>query len=127
MKELKTWLLELMLKTMNSDNVPENIKEELIALSPVDITLTKIVDENPRALFDFFDEHNIYIEIRIDTEFTYVIHAPIGTNTVNETFETRLLAEKSAIQEAFKILETQLKPEEDDRQDSTTSSSEIPE
>ena len=126
-KELKMWLVNLMLKTMDSEEVSEEMKQQLIEMTVVDKKIAEVLDQNPRSVLDFFDENKIFIEISVKGGFRYTIHSEQCTVSSEETFATRIFAEKEALKTAFEILENQLNPKEDAGQDSAASSSEIPE
>lgn len=116
-----------MLKTMDSEQVPEETKQQLIEMTVVDTNIVEILNQNPRSVLDFFDDNKIFIEILVKDGFRYTIYSEQCTVSSEETFATRTFAEKEALRTAFEILENQLNPKEDAGQDSAASSSEIPE
>jgi hypothetical protein len=64
---------------------------------------------NPRALYEFFDEHKMFVVIlppeEERTEFKFKIDGEEGS----KSFSHRIIAEQEAFKEAIKKLETKLK------------------
>ena len=115
-KVVKDWFLEQMMESMNTDSVPEEFKQAILAESISDDRLATVIDAQPRALFDVFDKHKIFICISVWTktpgdfenvEFGIALNA---TNKNNSNFSSRKEAESVAIEEAFELLEEKLKP-----------------
>lgn len=65
-----------------------------------------ILESSPRTTFDFFDHYGLFISI-IDRGGGDIEYSISGTEVVRIT-ESRLKAEKGAINEAFKALEERL-------------------
>ncbi len=115
-KVVKDWFLEQMIESMNTDSVPEEFKQSILAEGISDDRLATVIDAQPRALFDVFDKHKIFICISVWTktpgdfknvEFGITLNA---TNKNNSNFSSRKEAESVAIGEAFEILENKLTP-----------------
>jgi hypothetical protein len=72
-----------------------------------------MIDSMPRALFDVFDSNSVYIEILVDLTkdnalFSYVIDGNMMGNVEGILYNSRIEAEKVAIEEAFKVLNEKL-------------------
>jgi len=120
---IKLWFTELMIESLNDGSVPEEFKEHMRQQGVSTEQLVKIVEGNPRVLFDVFDANDVVINVIYENHaFTWSINDVEGT----EFHSSRKGAEKTAIERAFYILEEKIKPLLNDGQDSTTSDSKIP-
>jgi len=111
-KIVNKWFLDKMLKSLNTDTVPEEFKE-YISHQPIDNqNIAVMIDNNPRVLFDVFDENDIYVEILVDyksnsAKFSYtVINDEMYSNPL--TYTSRKYAEIAAIEQAFELLDEKL-------------------
>lgn len=101
---IKQWFLNQMLDKIDDASIPEDFKEYARQQSITNENVGKIIEAQPRALFDVLDNNKLYIEINVsslgDVFFCYCI------NNINNTtqFKTRREAEKAAISEALKML-----------------------
>jgi hypothetical protein len=109
---INKWFLDKMLKSLNTDTVPEEFKE-YISNQPIDNqNIAVMIDNNPRVLFDVFDENDIYVEILVDyksnsAKFSYtVINDEMYSNPL--TYTSRKYAELAAIEQAFELLDKNL-------------------
>lgn len=112
---IREWFLEKMLESFKDNTVPESFKELLKQKGIDNENLSRLIDSQPRALYDIFDEHQIYIDIRAILEeeeksvlkcFRYRI--PLQKELVLEDFPNRKEAEIAAINAAFGFLEEKL-------------------
>ena len=110
---VKQWMLEKMLESLNDESLPENFKQFVREQGIDDEKLAVLIDANPRALLDVFDNHKIYIGITISIEtgcpplYRYV-HYSDGGSAESIDYPTRKDAESAAIENAFKILNSKL-------------------
>ncbi len=111
-KIVNDWFLDKMLKSLNTDAIPEEFKE-YISNQPIDNqNIAVMIDNNPRVLFDVFDENDIYVEILVDyksnsAKFSYtVINDEMYSNPL--TYTSRKYAELAAIEQAFELLDKNL-------------------
>jgi hypothetical protein len=90
---------------LNDDSLPENFKEFVREMGVGNDKIAKIIDGSPRALFDVFDENQIYIEISVSNDkFSYKIY-PRDIKFLDVVwYDTRKEVEKIAILDAFKLL-----------------------
>lgn len=115
-EEVREWFFEKMTESMSDETVPEEFKQAMMLEAITNERLATLIDAQPRALFDVFDENGIFICISVWTktpghfenvEFGIALNA---TNKNNSNFSSRKEAELVAIEEAFEILEEKLKP-----------------
>lgn len=104
-KVVNNYYLEIMLKSLNDDSLPENFKEFVREMGVGNDKIAKIIEGSPRALFDVFDENQIYIEISVSNDkFSYKIY-PRDIKFLDVVwYDTRKEVEKIAILDAFKLL-----------------------
>lgn len=106
---VRNWFTDKMIESLKTDDVPEDFKE-IIRQDVIDNErIDKILGSQPRALFDVFDEHEIFISINItNRKFTYRID-----NVINPTeYSRRKECESISITRAFGILEQKLSTDE---------------
>lgn len=114
-KVVREHFLEKLIKSLKAD-LPDDFKEHVRQKGVTNDTISKLIDNQPRLLFDAFDENELYIGIILDTSwpktrFQYGIsegNEGIFTKGQITVFDTRKEAEKQAIEEAFKLLEEKL-------------------
>jgi len=110
-KLICSYYLEVMLQSLNDESLPEDFKDHVRAQAMDNRNIAAILDGNPRNLFDFFDHHNMYINVTTFPDtlfFTYSIMNEIATSGSNNVYRTRKEAESGAIEQAIKQLETRL-------------------
>jgi hypothetical protein len=104
-KVVNNYYLEIMLKSLNDDSLPENFKEFVREMGVDNDKIAKIIEGSPRALFDVFDENQIYIEISVSNDkFSYKIYPRDAKFLDVIWYDTRKEVEKIAILDAFKLL-----------------------
>lgn len=108
-KIVNKWFLDKMIASLNNDAIPDEFKE-YISNQPIENeNISVMIDNNPRVLFDVFDENDIYVEILVDyksnsAKFSYtVINDEMYSNPI--TYSSRRYAELAAIEQAFKLLD----------------------
>lgn len=109
-KLICSYYLEVMLQSLNTDDLPEDFKDHVRAQSMDNRNIGTIIDGNPRNLFDFFDSHNMYINVTSfsDGSFSYSITSDIATSGSSDVYKTRKEADKIAVENAIKQLELTL-------------------
>ena len=110
---VKAYYLEKFLESMITTDVPDNFKDFAKEQGIDNDTISKMIDSMPRALFDVFDAYELYIEILVmysdkPSIFTYTIVEGDLIHTQPTKYNSRIEAEKMAIEEAFKLLDEQL-------------------
>ena len=110
---VRNWFTDKMIESLNTDDVPEDFKE-IIRQDVIDNErIDKILGSQPRALFDVFDEHEIYINIiRNNGKFMWGWSDNIEHTIKGEFIYIRKDAESFAIKAAFEILEQKLSSDE---------------
>jgi len=103
---IKQWLLERMLESMKDDSVPEEFKQLAREQGIDSERVAGILKGSPRALFDVFDNHKIYIETTVDIAGGF--WWKIGEIQSNAGYLSRIESDSEAIVEAFKLLEAKL-------------------
>jgi hypothetical protein len=104
-KVVNNYYLEIMLKSLNDDSLPENFKEFVREMGVSNDKIAKIIEGSPRTLFDVFDENQIYIEISVSNDkFSYKIYPRDAKFLDVMWYDTRKEVEKIAILDAFKLL-----------------------
>jgi hypothetical protein len=93
-----------------TENIPDDFKEMLKERGITDDTIIAVINENPAALFYFFDSYKMYINITTfsDGSFSYSIIGDVASLGSTETFSSRKEAEKEVIKQAITQLETAL-------------------
>lgn len=107
---VKAYYLGVLIKSLVEDGVdlPKEFKEQVMEAGVNDEKIAQVIHASPRMLFDVFDEYEIYITIYpINWEKKVQFRYSIEDSKFNH-FETRKLAEKAAIEDAFKQLEEKL-------------------
>jgi hypothetical protein len=105
---IKEWYSVKLLKSIDEANEVSEDFKEMMRAQPIDSeNIAKMIDGIPRSLFDFFDDHKIYIQINVS-------FGPVFSYSINEGsviaggWEDRIETDKFAIEESFKILEQSL-------------------
>ena len=102
-----------MIESMDTPDVPDEFKEMLKQQEFDNEYVAKFIDANPRILFDVFDSNAVYIEILVDyskndAEFTYGVIDDDEMNTESTIYNSRVEAEKVAVEKAFQLLNDKL-------------------
>lgn len=112
---VKAYYLEKMIESLKDKSLPEDFKKHMKDRGIEDETLCNILDGQPRALFDVFDENEIYISTSVNIIengvcYRYSFDGKVESNDYNNRKE----AEKEAIIHAFELLENKLKDGKED-------------
>lgn len=102
---IKQWLLERMLESMKDDSVPEEFKQLAREQGIDSERVAGILKGSPRALFDVFDSHKLYIQISGNQ---HGWSWEVDSSVENAVCSSRKEADTAAIVEAFKLLEVKL-------------------
>lgn len=120
---VRSHFLEIMLKSLNTDDLPEDFKEHVRAQGINDDMVKKVLEKAPRNLFDVFDDNGIFINITFDHEdrlFRYSVDGEVDS----QNYLFRKAAEEAAISEAFSLLNQKL-TEDEKGSDSRTGDSQV--
>jgi hypothetical protein len=112
-KVVKDYYLEKFMKGLEGKDFPPEYLEHVRQQGLQDEILDGILDVNPRALFDLFDEKGLIICINgfSDSEevlFIWSIFSNHSHTSDKYKYKSRIEAEKEAIKESFSILESKL-------------------
>jgi len=121
---IRDWFMGKMIESFKDQSVPVEFKEFMRQQGISNDRLAKILGENPRVLFDVFDDNNLIINI-VHTEqgFTW----DVGDVKSVQYYSSRRTAEVGAVERAFRILDEKLniiisETKNNEGQDSTASS-----
>jgi hypothetical protein len=97
----------------SSEEIPEEFKEMIKQQSFDNEYVATFIDSNPRFLFDVFDNNELNVEILVmysdrPSMFTYTVVEGDLIHTEPTKYNSRIEAEKVAIEEAFKLLNERL-------------------
>lgn len=116
---VREWFIEKMAESFKNEQLPDNFKDMMRQQGVPNDKLIKLIDVNPRVLFDVFDENGVIINVlHSNGKFTWDV------NTVKslDSYSSRREAETPAVQRAFQILNDKLNITLNEGQDSTTGS-----
>lgn len=122
---IKEWFMAKMIESFKDQNVPAEFKDFMRQQGISNDRLGIIIGENPRVLFDVFDENQLIINvIHTDVGFTWDVSDVKNVGY----YPSRREAEIAAVQRAFRILDDRLniiisETKSNERQDSTASDS----
>lgn len=121
---VRQWFMGKMIESFKDQSVPAEFKEYMRQQGISNERLSKILVDNPRVLFDVFDDNNLIINI-IYTEqgFTWDVE---DVKSI-QYYSSRRAAEVTAVERAFRILDERLniivsETKNNEGQDSTASS-----
>ncbi len=102
-----------MIESLNTEDIPEDFKELVKQQEFDNEYIAKFIDGNPRILFDVFDDHELHIEILVmysdrPSIFTYTVVEGDLIHSQPTKYNSRIEAEKVAIETAFQILNEKL-------------------
>ena len=101
---------EQFIKSIEAGDVSDEIKEYAKGQT-IDLEyIATFMDINPRGLFDVFDDNEIYINVTAFSNglFIYSLIGEVAEVGSTETSNTRIEAEKQAVEQAFQILNDKL-------------------
>ena len=111
---LQKWFTNKMAENTASSNLSQELKDTFTSQMISVDALANIIIVNPRYLFDFFDEYEIYIlPIMIGGYFSATINGePLSGAIEGKSFIKRKDAEEKAVEEAFPLLEQNMDTDE---------------
>lgn len=102
---VRDWFMDKMAESFKNQELPKDFKEFMREQGIPNDRLIKLIDVNPRVLFDVFDDNGVIINvIYTDGRFTW------NVNTVSslDSYSSRRAAESASVQRAFQILNDKL-------------------
>lgn len=103
---VKSYYLDLMLSSINNEDLPEDFKEHVRAQGIDDDKIAVIIGSSPRSLFDVFDDNGLCIQITGDNTVGWFWE--VDGTIDNAVCNSRKEAEKLAVEESFRILNEQI-------------------
>lgn len=108
-KLICSYYLEVMLESLNDDSLPEDFKDHVRSQGMDNNNIAAILDGNPRNLFDFFDEHGIFINISTTNNGkSYQCDVSRDLKGQSQGANTRKEADLKGVILAIKMLEEEL-------------------
>lgn len=111
-KVVRKHYLQKLIDSLKVD-LPEEFKEHVKQQGVTNEIIAGLIDDQPRLLFDVFDENGTYIYVNpaitgTKRKFSFTIFNKNHENFFGEEYDTRKEAEKASIEKAFEILEEEL-------------------
>ena len=112
-KVVVEYFTKIFMDSLNNEDITDEFKEMAKTEVLNSEYIQDFIEGNPRGLFDVFDSNSVYIEILIDLTkddalFSYVIDGDMMGNVEGVLYNSRIEAEKVAIEKAFQLLNDKL-------------------
>lgn len=118
-KLICSYYLEIMIESLKDEGLPEDFKESIREEGIDNRNVGAIVDGNPRNLFDFFDEHGIFINISTTNNGkSYQCDVSRDLKGQSQGANTRKEADLKGVILAIKMLEEELTKSVSDKENS---------
>lgn len=118
---IRDWFMDKMAESFKDRDLPDNFKEFMREQGVTNDRLVKLIEVNPRVLFDVFDANGVIINVVYEEgRFSWeVIHAVEIPPYVQEQrcillCSSRRQAEKESVECAFTMLNDKLNAEKND-------------
>ena len=119
---VREWFMEQMIESFKDQNVPEEFKEFMRQQGIDNDKLIKVIESNPRVLFDVFDDNGLIINvIHVGNGFSW----NVADAKSIKLYSSRKNAEVDAVEITFKMLDEKLNVTLNERSDSTECADEI--
>lgn len=102
---VRDWFMEKMAESFKNQELPKDFKEFMREQGIPNDKLVKLIDVNPRVLFDVFDENGVIINV---VHSNSVFSWDVNTVKSLDSYSSRREAESAAVQRAFQILNDKL-------------------
>lgn len=120
-KLIANYYLDVMIESLNNESLPEDFKEFIREQGMDNEKIAAIIDGNPRNLFEFFDEQEIYINVTRYKASDGNVYSILDNNSTvksSKVFNTRKEADLEGVTLAIKLLEEKLNSLEKTNEDS---------
>lgn len=120
-KLIANYYLDVMIESLNNESLPEDFKEFIREQGIDNEKIAAIIDGNPRNLFEFFDEQEIYINVTRYKASDGNVYSILDNNSTvksSKVFNTRKEADLEGVTLAIKLLEEKLNSLEKTNEDS---------
>jgi len=102
---VRDWFMDKMAESFKNHELPDNFKNLMREQGITNDKLVKLIDVNPRVLFDVFDDNGVIINIiHVNGVFSWNVNTVKNLNS----YSSRREAESAAVQRAFQILDDKL-------------------
>jgi hypothetical protein len=102
---VRDWFMDKMAESFKNQELPDNFKNLMREQGITNDKLVKLIDVNPRVLFDVFDDNGVIINIiHVNGVFSWNVNTVKNLNS----YSSRREAESAAVQRAFQILDDKL-------------------
>jgi hypothetical protein len=98
-------------ESFKDNGVPDNFKDFMRQQGVPNDKLVKLFEDNPRVLFDVFDDNGVIINV---VHSNGVFSWDVNTVKSLDSYSSRREAESASVQRAFQILNDKLNITEDD-------------
>jgi hypothetical protein len=102
---VRDWFMDKMAESFKNQELPKDFKEFMREQGIPNDKLVKLIDVNPRVLFDVFDSNGVIINVVYSNG---VFSWDVNTVKSLDSYSSRREAESAAVQRAFQILHDKL-------------------
>lgn len=102
---VRDWFMDKMAESFKNQELPKDFKEFMREQGIPNDKLVKLIDVNPRVLFDVFDSNGVIINV---VHSNGVFSWDVNTVKSLDSYSSRREAESAAVQRAFQILHDKL-------------------
>jgi len=102
---VRDWFMDKMAESFKNQELPKDFKEFMREQGIPNDKLVKLIDVNPRVLFDVFDDNDVIINV---VHSNGVFSWDVNTVKSLDSYSSRRETESAAVQRAFQILHDKL-------------------
>jgi hypothetical protein len=102
---VRDWFMDKMAESFKNQELPKDFKEFMREQGIPNDKLVKLIDVNPRVLFDVFDDNGVIINV---VHSNGVFSWDVNTVKSLDSYSSRREAESAVVQRAFQILHDKL-------------------
>jgi hypothetical protein len=102
---VRDWFMDKMAESFKNQELPKDFKEFMREQGIPNDKLVKLIDVNPRVLFDVFDDNGVIINV---VHSNGVFSWDVNTVKSLDSYSSRRETESAAVQRAFQILDDKL-------------------
>jgi len=102
---VRDWFMDKMAESFKNQELPKDFKEFMREQGIPNDKLVKLIDVNPRVLFDVFDDNGVIINVVHSND---VFSWDVNTVKSLDSYSSRREAESASVQRAFQILHDKL-------------------
>lgn len=102
---VRDWFMDKMAESFKNQELPKDFKEFMREQGIPNDKLVKLIDVNPRVLFDVFDDNDVIINV---VHSNGVFSWDVNTVKSLDSYSSRREAESASVQRAFQILHDKL-------------------